>query len=109
MVQSGPREERFKQVVGQVVHWQCVARGRVQGVNYRARVAEAARRHGVVGTVANRADGTVFIDVQGPLEAVEAFLRDVRGHRGASHAHTVEREEELPVSRDIVGFEILRD
>jgi len=94
--------------VSSIVHWHCLARGRVQGVNYRVRVAESARRHGVVGTVANRSDGTVFIDVQGSVEAVEAFLRDVRGPRGVSHAHSVERVEEVAVSPDLVGFEILR-
>lgn len=92
-----------------LVHWHCVATGRVQGVNYRVRVAEAARRHGVVGSVANRSDGTVFIDVQGPLEAVESFLREVSGRRGLSHAHAVERIAEVPVSPGFVSFDILRD
>lgn len=91
------------------MHWHLLAHGRVQGVNYRARVAEAARRHGVVGTVANRADGAVFIDVQGSEEAVEAFLRDVSGRRGASHARVVQRVAELSVSPDLVAFEIRRD
>lgn len=92
-----------------LVHWHCVAHGRVQGVNYRARVVEAAHRHGVVGSVANRADGAVFIDVQGDLAAVEAFLRDVSGPRGASHPHTVQRVGEVAVSPDLIAFEILRD
>jgi acylphosphatase len=92
-----------------IVHWYCVARGRVQGVNYRARVAGAAHRHGVVGTVANRPDGTVFIDVQGERAAVEAFVLDVSGPWGASHAHVVERVAEVGVVADLVGFEILRD
>lgn len=92
-----------------LVHWHCLARGRVQGVNYRARVAEAAYRHQVVGGVANRPDGTVFIDVQGELGAVEAFLRDVSGPRGLSHARVVERLAEIAISPDLVGFEILRD
>ncbi|MGA8274741.1 MAG: acylphosphatase [Thermoplasmata archaeon] len=91
-----------------LVHWHCIARGRVQGVNYRARVAEAAQRHGVVGTVANHPDGTVFIDVQGPVEAVQAFLRDVSGPRGVSHAHAVERIAEVAISSELVGFDILR-
>jgi acylphosphatase len=91
-----------------LVRWHCVSRGRVQGVNYRARVAEAAHRYGVVGTVANRPDGTVFIDVQGPVEAVEAFLRDVSGPRGVSPAHTVERVAGAAVSPDLVEFEIRR-
>ncbi len=69
-----------------LVHWHCVASGRVQGVFYRARVAEAAVRHGVVGSVANRSDGTVFIDVQGDLAAVEAFLREARVTRTRCNA-----------------------
>ncbi|HEY1197581.1 MAG TPA: acylphosphatase [Thermoplasmata archaeon] len=92
-----------------LVRWHCVASGRVQGVNYRARVAEAAHRHGVVGSVANRPDGTVFIDVQGELAAVEAFIRDVSGPRGVSHARVVQRVADLPVSPDLLGFEIVRD
>jgi acylphosphatase len=95
--------------MGTLVRWHCVARGQVQGVNYRARVAEAAHRHGLVGFVANRADGTVFVDAQGTIEAMEAFLRDVSGPRGASRPHTVERIAEMPVSPDRLGFEILRD
>ena len=95
--------------VSPLVHWHCIAQGRVQGVNYRARVAEAAHRHGVAGSVANRSDGTVFIDVQGELAAVEAFLRDVSGPRGASHPHAVDRVADLPVSPNLHAFEILRE
>jgi acylphosphatase len=91
-----------------LVHWHCTARGRVQGVNYRARVSEAAGRYGLTGSVANRPDGTVFIDVQGPREAVEAFLDDVRGPRGLSDAYAVERVAERPLSRDLTGFRIAR-
>jgi acylphosphatase len=36
----------------------------------------------VVGTVANRADGTVFIELQGAVEAMGAFLLDVGGPCG---------------------------
>ena len=92
-----------------LVRWHCIAFGRVQGVNYRARVVEAAERHGVVGAVANRADGTVFIDAQGSVEAVEAFLRDVSGPRGASHARVVQRVAEAPISPNRLGFDILRE
>ncbi|MGA7923765.1 MAG: acylphosphatase [Thermoplasmata archaeon] len=91
-----------------LVHWHCVASGRVQGVNYRARVAEAALRHGVVGSVENRPDGTVFIEVQGPSDAVEAFMRDVSGPRGASDADCVQRLKELHVSPELLTFEIRR-
>ncbi|HYA57243.1 MAG TPA: acylphosphatase [Thermoplasmata archaeon] len=90
------------------VHWQLVVHGRVQGVFYRARVAEAAHRYAVAGSVENRPDGKVFIDVQGPREMVEAFLSDVSGPRGLSDARRLERVAELPVSSELRGFEIRR-
>ena len=77
-------------------------------MNYRARVAEAAVRHGVAGSVSNRPDGTVFIDVQGPRESVEEFLRDVSGPRGLSHAHEVRRTSEVAVAGELHGFVIDR-
>ena len=83
--------------------------GRIPGVGCRSHVVEAANRHGVVGSVANREDGTVFIDVQGARADVEAFLRDVSGPRGASPAYNVERVAEVAVSADLVGFDIRRD
>jgi acylphosphatase len=58
-------------------------------VGYRARVVESANRHGVAGSVANREDGTVFIDLQGERADVKALLRDVSGPRGASRAHEI--------------------
>jgi acylphosphatase len=100
--------ERVARPVSSEVHWHCVARGRVQGVFYRARVAEAANRHGVAGTVANLPDGTVFIDVQGPAGAVESFLRDVSGPRGASDAHVVQKVADVPVVPHLFGFRIVR-
>ena len=94
--------------MGPLVHWNCVASGRVQGVNYRARVAEAARRLGLAGSVMNQIDGTVLIDVQGPEDVAEAFLLEVSGPSGASYARSVRRVAELPVDGRLRGFEILR-
>lgn len=92
-----------------IVHWRCLALGRVQGVNYRARVAESARRHGVVGWVANRNDGSVVIDVQGPRRLVESFLGDISGPRGASDAHAVRRTDEFAPSNGPQDFRIVRE
>jgi acylphosphatase len=49
-------------------------RGHVQGVFFRAHVAEQARRHGVSGWAANRGDGTVEVHAEGPADGVRAVL-----------------------------------
>lgn len=53
--------------------------GDVQGVGFRATAASLARRHPAVrGWVRNLPDGRVELLADGPAEAVEAFLADVR-------------------------------
>jgi acylphosphatase len=54
-----------------------VLHGRVQGVFFRQTVLEIAARHPVAGTVRNRRDGTLEIDVEGDATAVDAFLDEV--------------------------------
>ena len=61
-----------------------VVTGRVQGVFFRAHVAEAAARHGVAGWAENLADGRVKIHAEGSEEGVEAVLAAARrGSPGA--------------------------
>lgn len=48
-----------------------VVHGRVQGVNFRAATRQTARRHGVVGWVRNRPDGTVEAWLEGEADAVD--------------------------------------
>ena len=52
-------------------------RGIVQGVGFRPFVYALARRHGLAGLVRNDAEG-VHIEVEGPAEDLDPFLRDVR-------------------------------
>jgi acylphosphatase len=55
-----------------------VARGRVQGVGYRAFVASAAMAAGLSGWVRNRRDGSVEALLAGAEEAVEEVVSACR-------------------------------
>jgi acylphosphatase len=52
--------------------------GNVQGVGFRATTSRTARDYPVTGWVRNLPDGRVQLLVEGPDDAVEAFLKDVR-------------------------------
>lgn len=72
-------------VRGERERLEAVVQGRVQGVGFRVHAARAARRLGLSGWVANRADGGVSVVAEGDrpsLDALEAVLRD--GPRGAA-------------------------
>lgn len=75
-----------------------VARGRVQGVGYRARVRSAARKLGLAGEVWNLPDGTVRIEVEGPPARLEEFERAITGSYGASEARELELTARGPAS-----------
>lgn len=53
-----------------------VVHGRVQGVFFRAFVADSARRRGVAGSAVNEPDGTVRVRLEGGPEAVAAVEAD---------------------------------
>ena len=53
---------------------QLVARGRVQGVYYRASAQREAKRLGLTGWVKNRTDGAVEMVVVGEEDQVTDFL-----------------------------------
>ncbi|MGA8531845.1 MAG: carbamoyltransferase HypF, partial [Acidobacteriaceae bacterium] len=57
----------------QKIRVQLQVRGVVQGVGFRPYVYNLARRHGVAGFVLNSPRG-VFIEVEGPLAIVDAFI-----------------------------------
>jgi acylphosphatase len=71
-----------------VVRVRAVVSGRVQGVWYRQGCRREAERLGVVGWVANRPDGSVEIEAEGPRAAVGDLLAWAR--RGPARA-VVER------------------
>jgi acylphosphatase len=89
--------------VSEPVARRLVAHGRVQGVNFRAWVAEQARSRGVDGWAANAADGSVEVWLQGEPEAVAAVERAVG--EGPAHAR-VERvaAQDAEPRADLHGF-----
>jgi acylphosphatase len=56
------------------VRLEATVRGWVQGVGYRAFVVRTAERLGLVGWVANRADGGVECVAEGPRDVLERFV-----------------------------------
>lgn len=84
---------------------EATVQGMVQGVGFRMHAARTARRLGLSGWVANRADGAVSVVAEGDrasLDALEAALRD--GPRGASVARLdVQRG---PARGGLAAFEV---
>lgn len=68
-----------------------VVRGRVQGVGFRQSVAARARSLGVVGRVANLADGSVEAVFEGQRDRVESMVEWCR--RGPPGALVLQIDE----------------
>jgi len=49
--------------------------GHVQGVGFRWRAANEAHSTGINGFVKNLPDGSVYIEAEGPSEALDRFLK----------------------------------
>lgn len=56
------------------VHKRIRIRGKVQGVYFRASARDHAITLNLKGLVRNDADGSVYVEVEGAPEAVDAFL-----------------------------------
>jgi acylphosphatase len=87
-----------------VVRRRATVTGRVQGVWYRAFVADAARRAGLTGFARNEPDGTVVIELQGEQEAVYGVLEQCR--TGPPHARVTGLSIEVVDPTDSTGFDM---
>jgi acylphosphatase len=77
-------------------------RGRVQGVGYRAFVADAARRAGAAGWAENQDDGSVELHVEGEAAAVERVLEAARRGPRGSYVERADEADARPAGSD--GF-----
>jgi acylphosphatase len=60
------------------VRRRAIVTGRVQGVWYRAFVADAARAAEVAGLARNQRDGSVLVELEGDEHAVHRVLEQLR-------------------------------
>jgi acylphosphatase len=90
--------------MGEVVSFQAVVRGRVQGVGFRYFARQRAEAHGVSGFVRNLPDGSVEVHAEGPAEAMGAFEGDIR--RGPTFGRVDETTVVAIKARGFDGFEI---
>ncbi len=81
------------------IRCQLRVRGIVQGVGFRPWVYNLARRHGLAGFVLNSPRG-VFIEIEGPPSAVDAFLFAMR-HEAPPLVRIADMErQEIPATGD---------
>jgi acylphosphatase len=78
-----------------VICRKCLVGGRVQGVFYRATVAQRARELGIVGHANNLPDGKVEVLAIGEASAVDAFVEWLWTGSSASEVTSVEAVEVL--------------
>ena len=78
--------------------------GRVQGVGFRAFVADVARDEGVSGWVRNLPDGSVEARAEGDVDALRRF--EWRLWQGPSHARVDDVATEDVVPDGATGFRI---
>ncbi|MBK6882201.1 MAG: acylphosphatase [Flavobacteriales bacterium] len=64
--------------------------GSVQGVGFRRSAAKAMERLGLTGTANNLTDGSVEMEVEGRIEALEAFTKWARSGPFTARVDTLE-------------------
>lgn len=80
--------------------------GKVQGVFFRASTKEKAIELGVMGTVRNERDGSVFIEAEGEEEILNQFISWCK--IGPPHSVVTEVKIEEAKPKHFHTFEIVR-
>ena len=89
-----------------MIHITIRVSGKVQGVNFRFYARKKAEDLGLAGFVKNEADGSVYIEAEGPVEQVDQFVAWCKeGPVRASVQHVMTQEREV---KNFIGFEIRR-
>ena len=80
--------------------------GKVQGVWYRAGTRNRARELGIIGTVRNQPDGSVYIEAQGSDEQLQELINWCK--KGTPHARVDEVFITKSIEKDFEEFKVLR-
>lgn len=88
------------------IHLNLKITGRVQGVWYRGSTNRKARELGLCGFVQNEPDGSVYAEVEGPLEKVDVFVEWCRSGPELARVDWVETEK--GEWKDFRTFEVKR-
>jgi acylphosphatase len=75
------------------VHFDIHVTGKVQGVWFRKSAVQQAWQSGITGYAMNRDDGSVFLEAEGPREALETFVAWCRIGPPKAHVENVEVTE----------------
>ena len=67
-------------------------RGYVQGVGFRWSAAREAQKRGITGYVKNLSDGSVYIEAEGSLTQLKAFVEWCKKGPGFGSVESVEAE-----------------
>ena len=79
--------------------------GRVQGVGFRYHAMYSARNFNLTGWVANRSDGSVEMEVQGPEAAIDYMLRALQENGRWIRIEAMDTEK-IPVVPNERGFKV---
>lgn len=82
-----------------------VVRGQVQGVGFRYFTKRTAQALELTGWVRNRIDGSVEAVLEGPKEAVNAALDDLRQGPAGGHVEKLHYEQQ-PYQGEFDSFEV---
>ena len=84
----------------EVIRAHAFVSGRVQGVGYRAFAHRLAREAGLRGTVRNLPDARVEVEVEGPRDAVQALLAQLKQGPRLARVDDVAVQWEQPIGRE---------
>lgn len=85
-------------------HVNITVTGRVQKIGFRYSTLEVANQLGIAGFVQNLPDGSVYIEAEGPEEAIKTFIGWC--HEGPRWAHVEHVDVETSAMKNFSAFEI---